>query len=365
VLGQPLTELTEAGAKQQTYVYANGALLAQQSFLNGNEYVTWEHRDPEGVTVRGSDATGQPAGSSAELDALGANAGLFKPLTWAPARSSGQLVPFAGLPDMNSNGGCTQAGVSKPCDYSFWGSNTADLPGFGTHWGNFADLGAWEHELRLTYTLARNGFVLPTREGFSRDTDWSSRDNELSLDSKTQSRREPPIFNESRFRDCLQKKFTIQLVDGGANAKKSPGYGINRSGGFFWGMRPDGQFISVQTSTTAYDESDIKSRKGNYLKHYGGFTDPRDPGTNFVASNIAMTASMEFVQAVWVHELGNSLAGILSRLTGHDMSIKAKNPNLLRWDSDSGSAFEECVYGGKVIQNLDGSVSITSDPGHP
>lgn len=71
---------------------------------------------------------------------------------------------------------------------------------------------------------------------------------------------------------------------------------------------------------------------------------------------------MEMVRAAWVHELGNSLAGILSKLTEKDMSIKAKNPNLLKFDDDSGNALEECVYNGKVIQDVKGNIYITTNP---
>jgi YD repeat-containing protein len=172
--GSPVTELTAQGAKQQTYVYANGTILAEQTNFGGTPYVTLEHREPEGASVRGSDASGQTAGSIAELDPLGANAGTFKPFTWPPPRSTGELVPFGGLPEMGTvGGGCAQAGVYGPCSYDFWGSSIADLPGFGTNWGSFTDLEVWQHSARLAYTLARNGFTPTKREGFLRDTDWS------------------------------------------------------------------------------------------------------------------------------------------------------------------------------------------------
>ena len=116
VLGQPLTELTGAGEKQTTYVYANGSLLARQSFLGTSEWVTWEHRDPEGASVRVTDAAGQEAGLPGELDPLGSNAGLAKPFSRQAPRSSGQLVPFRGLPEMNTAGrGCVLDGIETDC----------------------------------------------------------------------------------------------------------------------------------------------------------------------------------------------------------------------------------------------------------
>jgi len=143
VLGNLLTEITAAGTKQQTYVYANGAVLAEQTNFGGSASVTWEHRDPGGASVRVTDAAAQPAGLSGELDVLGANAGVIKPITWPTPRSTGELVPFRGLPEMSSSGGCAQGGVYGPCGYSFWGSSIADLPGFGTNWGSFGDLTEW------------------------------------------------------------------------------------------------------------------------------------------------------------------------------------------------------------------------------
>ena len=128
VLGQPLTELGTSGAKQQTYVYGNGALLARQSFQDNSEYLTWEHRDPGGASVRGSDAAGQPAGAFGELDPLGANAGTFKPFIWTQPRSSGQLVPFRGLPDMSTGGrGCVIDGIEQDCPSAYDGATEIDL----------------------------------------------------------------------------------------------------------------------------------------------------------------------------------------------------------------------------------------------
>lgn len=57
----------------------------------------------------------------------------------------------------NPGGGCIANGIFSPCDMafpstSFWGTQMADLPGFGTNWGSYAGLGLWDYERRLANT---------------------------------------------------------------------------------------------------------------------------------------------------------------------------------------------------------------------
>ena len=85
--------------------------------MDSAESVTWEHRDPEDVSVRVIDAAGQEAGFPGELDPLGSNAGLIKPFIWQAPRSRGQLVPFYTVPDMDMTGaGCVVDGIPTPCE---------------------------------------------------------------------------------------------------------------------------------------------------------------------------------------------------------------------------------------------------------
>jgi hypothetical protein len=157
----------------------------------------------------------------------------------------------------------------------------------------------------------------------------------------------------------------VDLLDHDSNPDNMDpisGFGVDRTQGYFYGTWAGGAFISVSTNMSKYSMSDIKSMKGNYRVDPGGFTSPSNPELNFVASDIATRSPLEMVRAVWVHELGNSLAAILSRITGKDMSIKAKNPNLLAWDADSGNALEECVYNGKVVEDVRGGVFVTTNP---
>jgi hypothetical protein len=115
--GRVVTELTGQGTKQRTYVYAGQTVLAWQSVAsNGTQSVAWEHRDASGASFRMTDASGTFTGQSAELDPVGANAGLFKPLSWPPPRSTGQLISFRGFEDMDlAGGGCTLDRMPIPC----------------------------------------------------------------------------------------------------------------------------------------------------------------------------------------------------------------------------------------------------------
>jgi YD repeat-containing protein len=125
--GQVVTELTAQGTKQRTYVYAGQTVLAWQSVAaNGSQSVAWEHRDASGASFRMTDASGTFTGQSGELDPVGANAGLFKPLTWPPPRSTGQLISFRGFEDMDlAGGGCELDRVPVPCGMVTQGNSVA------------------------------------------------------------------------------------------------------------------------------------------------------------------------------------------------------------------------------------------------
>ncbi len=142
--------------------------------------------------------------------------------------------------------------------------------------------------------------------------------------------------------------------------EQNPSFDVDRTRGYFYGEWAD-RFISVETSMTAVDSSYIRGISGRDVRP-GGYTNPRDPEHNYIASDVARSYSFEVVRAAWVHELGNSIAHILTRLSGKDMTVKAKNSNILAWDGDSGMALEECVYGGAVGQDTRGNVFVTTNP---
>jgi YD repeat-containing protein len=118
VLGGALvTELNQQGVKQRTLVYAAGTVLASQTLPAGTEAVEWEHRDAIGASYRSTDSAGQWIGA-AEMDPLGANAGIIKPPTWNVPDKEGLPVPHPGMADMinNPGGACVIDRVPIPCE---------------------------------------------------------------------------------------------------------------------------------------------------------------------------------------------------------------------------------------------------------
>src|ERR1051326_6389608 len=115
VLGEVLAEINDAGAKQRTFVYAGGKIIAIQT-IGINQDVSWEYYDPRGGSYRATDVQGNGL-NSAEMDPLGADAGLMKPITWNPPNSPGKLEPYYGVPELNSaSQGCELDGIPIPCD---------------------------------------------------------------------------------------------------------------------------------------------------------------------------------------------------------------------------------------------------------
>ena len=115
--GQVVTELSEQGAKERTSVFAGGSELASQSITSGTQSVQWQHYDASGASYRGTDSTGQ-WNAAKELDPLGANAGLMKPITWNVPDKKGLPVPHPLIADMLEypGGGCTLDRMPIPCE---------------------------------------------------------------------------------------------------------------------------------------------------------------------------------------------------------------------------------------------------------
>jgi hypothetical protein len=114
VIGQVLTEVNEWGSKQRTFVYAGGKILAIQ-VIDANQEVVWEHYDPSDGSYRETDIQGNSI-VSAEMDPMGADAGLIKPLTWPPPSSPGKLELYYSVPQLDSASNCVLDGMQVPCD---------------------------------------------------------------------------------------------------------------------------------------------------------------------------------------------------------------------------------------------------------
>jgi len=168
VLDQVVNELSGTGASLRGFVYASGKVLAESGLI--------VHDEVSGTSVRKTSAQSGYTVLFDELDPLGTDAYTEDPYLDDPeygGRGEGGPV-YPGYGNISDpSRGCTSNGVFSVCspDMSFWGSRIADLPGFGTNWGSFSELGEWEYKQRLTYTLARLNGIQRRREGSPRGTD--------------------------------------------------------------------------------------------------------------------------------------------------------------------------------------------------
>jgi hypothetical protein len=113
--GAIVSELTAQGAKEHTYVHWNGAVLAVQNVAGSTQWVQWKHFDASSATYRATNSSGQ-VGESAEMDIVGANAGLFNTNPWPVPKSSGELQPYFSTSDLNSKAECSLASPKKKDD---------------------------------------------------------------------------------------------------------------------------------------------------------------------------------------------------------------------------------------------------------
>ena len=116
VIGEVVSEVSAQGAKERSFVFADNNVLAVQSVQGGSQYVSWQHYDASGSSYRSTGAAGTFA-ETGEMDHMGANAGVMKPLSWPPSTDSGKLEPYNGLPELhNATNGCILDRVPIPCD---------------------------------------------------------------------------------------------------------------------------------------------------------------------------------------------------------------------------------------------------------
>ena len=116
VLGQLVTELNAVDGTDRSFVYHGDKILAIIHLNGGSpQFTTWEHYDPADSSYRSTYIQGDGAGG-AEMDPLGADAGLMKPLVWNAPTSPGKLEPYYGVPELNSaSSGCVLDGLQVPC----------------------------------------------------------------------------------------------------------------------------------------------------------------------------------------------------------------------------------------------------------
>ncbi len=145
--GSVVSEVWADGKKHRSYVKGIGNETAVQTSYayetaQLNELVLFEFSDTSGMSYRTTNKTGEAAatgdggeGSPIETDPLGGSVGTFTPfisLVEPYHTEYPQLQPYIPhelpAPDFTSL-------------YTVFGSSIADLPGFGTNWGSFSQLG--------------------------------------------------------------------------------------------------------------------------------------------------------------------------------------------------------------------------------
>lgn len=109
----------------------------------------------------------------------------------------------------------------------------------------------------------------------------------------------------------------------------------------------------MTTDQQSYSSADLKRKfgiigqerfsGGNVL----GYTDPRSPYVNAIATDAGMVLKGREFLGLWVYELGNALAEI----TNIRPEIPADARARYGIDGEAGSAFEDCVFGGKLTQH--------------
>jgi hypothetical protein len=164
--GAVVSEVWSNGKKHRSIIKSIGNQTAVQTAYSSttaqlNETVIFEYSDAMGMSYRTVDENGDPVasgdggeGSPIETDPLGGSVGLFSPylLTIPPYNPNPR---FPDLKTFNLSQEPEQM-FSFNSLYSLYGSRIADLPGFGTNWGTFAELG--EHQYEESVQNATHGF---------------------------------------------------------------------------------------------------------------------------------------------------------------------------------------------------------------
>ena len=120
--GKVLTEIEPESGYTRTFVYAGDAVVATQESW-GSPFVSWEHRDPSNATYRTTMVGTQP-GDHAELDPMGANAGISNG-AYQSIPEEGSLAPYPSF-SKGSDLGTTYSwdGIRMPADEFFQTVNT-------------------------------------------------------------------------------------------------------------------------------------------------------------------------------------------------------------------------------------------------
>jgi len=166
-------------------------------------------------------------------------------------------------------------------------------------------------------------------------------------------RNTPNVFTPAQleqFKSCLSRMFKVYYKDHKFQSGGEASFqGRSDSRKHWYSLSAIGDF-TVRTDQSSYSTAQLKVKRfsvfgglagGNVVN---GFTDSSNPFVNAIAYDAVLQGSEAL--GLWVHELGNSL----SYITNIDPDRTADAADRYDGDTDAGTAFEDCVFGGRVTK---------------
>ena len=411
--GRTVTEYDAAGARHISYTYAGGGVLTETTkTYNDAPWQQWRHTNPVTGDAVNTDTQGKQTGLT-RLDPAGTNVGESDPFIDTGGGGGGGaespveadrvgLVPIeagwgggGGSSGMRCNldgveigcGWVSQLmgiGAAAQCPNNDCGPRSVTYQGQQT-WAFFNAYGdGYQGYVPSTARYTGNGNISPVNglppvlggRGFSAtDTNLGrlngARSNEEVLGRSSDVMflnanfgRQPPKTSPDQFtakqfeqfKSCLSRMFQVEYK-GHKFARGGESYfdGYTNRGAHWYSIKAIGDF-TVRTDQQSYSSRDLTRKYTGIFGDTGGkllvgYTDPGSPYVNAIANDAGMLIKGSQFLATWVHELGNSLSSI-TRISPNVASDAADRYD---GDTDAGTAFEDCVFGGRV--KSDGSVS--------
>lgn len=380
--GQTIVDIGEQGQKKTGYVYAHGRLFAKQNTVLG--VAEYQHGEPSQSSEWLSFA--MPDGTSAwgaiRLDPLGNDMGDEDPYLDDGGGGPSEQPLSKAFPMFGDPGdlgfGCRVDGQPWPCTMAFkfvaTNPNRVDVSVAGRYidtlgglvagggmlrWnpGNGTKLLGSESHQNADGSYGASVTVTPDEnDGYF---DWVAGNPSLMASDYF----ERPLFPQKprpneftpqqfeRFKSCLSTMFKVYYqshkFESGGEATFQ---GHSDSRRYLFSLFAIGDF-TVRTDQQSYSTAQL------HLKRYGvfgdlggghvinGFTDSSSPNVNAIAYDAVLQGSEAL--GLWVHELGNSLRYI-TRIVPEAAADAADRYD---GDTDAGTAFEDCVFGGHVTKS--------------
>jgi hypothetical protein len=429
LLGRVVSEVWANGRKHRSFVKGIGNETAVQSAFPSDtaalsETVVFEFSDASGMSYRTRDSLGNPAatgdggeGAPIETDPLGGNVGTHTPyITF----SGGYHTSYPDLQVYNTYD-YDLANPDFSSLYATFGSRIADLPGFGTNWGSFADFGMAQYEERVENSRLGFGFVTNdefiARETAAARTAATASSEMLNGGSAEGGYDSTSTLVAENLGGLLDSSVTVSaggfginnLFSSASSLQQKPAQLPNRDtvnkclstlasrykkGGkisytginydstdhsFVFSFDLNGASYSVYVNATDYDSSQLgemwesdnnqphRGRKEAGYLSYASQLGNRVRG--HVASDVLTRVGTDFTEigrtALFYHESGNGVAvAVINSLTdaerGKIRGFWHSSIPTKQGDDDPGTGFERCLFGG-IVSLRSGNVGNSRD----